>query len=175
MLERYRRLGVGSVLMDDLIKYATSLKSVGQSNGSPVSNTGKSDKDQLDISIPMTEKDRLINNIDQSNTCTANHTAQSSTTRVIYLHVESTNNVAITFYEKKRFSYFSTIYEYYRFENNNSADGLVYVMCINNGRLYQGGLRNWCRRYFVSSISIMNCFKEACEGTIELVKNAFNT
>lgn len=172
VLERYRRMGVGSALMDDLIKYAEGLQSIGQSNGSMLSANGKPDTVELSAS----ESDQLLSKTDQSNagSRTVSNSTTRGTTRVIYLHVESTNNVAITFYEKKQFSYFSTIYGYYQFERNTSADGLVYVMCVNNGRIYGGGLGNWCRRHIPVVYPVIKCFKEACEGTIELVKNALN-
>ena len=74
------------------------------------------------------------------------HAQTCKDTRVVYLHVESTNNAAITFYELCGFHYFTCIPKYY-YPEGIIADGLVYVMYINGGQPYNGGTRNWDYRY----------------------------
>ena len=99
------------------------------------------------------------------------HAETQKDTRVVYLHVESTNNVAISFYERFGFHYFTEIPGYYHLEGS-AADGLVYVIYMNGGSPYQGGFRNWYKRY-VRQGSIGQCFGRAYENSVELIKNAF--
>ncbi len=92
--------------------------------------------------------------------------------RVIYLHVESTNNTAIAFYERCGFHYFNIIPGYYHLEGS-AANGLVFVKFINGGILYEGGLRNWCKRHLTQG-SVGQCFNsfiKVYEYTFEAVKN----
>ena len=99
------------------------------------------------------------------------HAQKQEETRAVYLHVESTNNIAITFYERKGFHYFTTVLGYYFLEGSR-ADGVVYVMFMNGGKCYQGGLKNWYKRY-VKSRSLGQCFSRVYDCTFELLKNVF--
>ena len=89
--------------------------------------------------------------------------------KVIYLHVESTNDTAIQFYEKQDFHYFTSIPGYYSLEGN-PADGIVYVIFVNGGIPYQGGFRSWCRRY-VKQSSVGQCISQAFDGPVEYIKS----
>lgn len=91
--------------------------------------------------------------------------------RTVYLHVESSNNTAITFYECKGFSYFTTIHGYYHFEST-AANGVVYVLFINGGKRYTGGFSNWCKRY-VKQGSVGQCFSRAYDTTSKLLTYVF--
>ena len=66
--------------------------------------------------------------------------------RVVYLHVESSNRSAISFYDRMGFLYFTTIYGYYHSEGIDDH-GIVYVMYINGGKPYMGGPRHWHKRF----------------------------
>ena len=92
--------------------------------------------------------------------------------RVVFLHVESTNNTAIMFYEQRGFCYFTAIPGYYHLEGN-AANAIVYVTYINGGKHYEGGLKNWCKRYVMqgSAGQCFNTFFKVYENTCEAVKN----
>ena len=83
---------------------------------------------------------------------------QGTNDQLIYLHVESTNNVAVLFYKKVGFKFFCRDVGYYRIENN-PADGLVYIMYTNGGKEYAGTVRSWCRRN-ISNSSLVTCLTE---------------
>ncbi len=74
------------------------------------------------------------------------HAQTYKDTRVVYLHVESTNGSAINFYELCGFHYFTCIPQYY-YGEGIMADGLVYVMYMNGGQPYIGGRRDWHKSY----------------------------
>ena len=99
------------------------------------------------------------------------HALNNASTRAVYLHVESTNNTAITFYEKKGFCYFTTIIGYYHLEGS-ASNGVVYVMFINGGKCYQGGFKGWYKRYIKDS-SVGQCFSKVYGNAFETLKNVF--
>jgi ribosomal protein S18 acetylase RimI-like enzyme len=72
--------------------------------------------------------------------------ADSCTTcKLVYLHVEDGNNVAINFYKKRNFKFFCLHNDYYTLEGEPN-DGLVYIQYFDGVLPYEPGFENWCRR-----------------------------
>ncbi|XP_037043515.1 N-alpha-acetyltransferase 60 [Bradysia coprophila] len=73
-------------------------------------------------------------------------TAERSKVKAIFLHVLTTNQPAILFYEKRRFRMHSFL-PYYYCIRGNCKDGFTYVLYINGGHAPYSlldHLKNWC-------------------------------
>lgn len=60
-------------------------------------------------------------------------TAERHSVKAIFLHVLTTNQPAILFYEKRRFSLHSFLPYYYHIRGKGQRDGFTYVTYINGG------------------------------------------
>ena len=101
---------------------------------------------------------------------TKNHT----TCKVIYLHVEATNELAIPFYEKKGFIYFYTHKDYYSIEQELN-DGLVYIQYINESKPYKPSLENWYRRHgLLGNNPVGQCFRKPFNSLRNFLQRSFS-
>lgn len=89
--------------------------------------------------------------------------------KVVYLHVEAANEIAIRFYENRGFTCFCTHKGYYSIEQT-PGDGLVYLQYANDGKPYKPSIENWLRRMNPFSQRRMNPFSECLEGPLKFIQ-----
>ena len=89
--------------------------------------------------------------------------------KAVYLHVEATNAVAVSFYSRRGFELFCRVPDYYTI-HHTPADGLLYVSYVNGGVAYNGSFSSWCQRYVVDSF-IGRCLSGVVSGPLNSISS----
>ncbi|XP_003383412.1 PREDICTED: N-alpha-acetyltransferase 60-like [Amphimedon queenslandica] len=103
-----------------------------------------------------------------------NYSITETNCNLIYLHVEAVNSTAITFYQRRGFTYHCTDVGYYMLPGDTTqSDGLVLIQFINNGRPYKKSFDNWCKRS-ISGNPIMQCLGGVVKGPFSSIRHIWH-